>query len=278
MTGSTGFSPSRNLIVTGIPRAGTTLTSALIDGMENAVCINEPKWQSAWSREGAARSAYVQRIADDFAAVRAALLAGDSIDVRASGDGSAVTNFFDRSATGRKRKPLTVAPMSRPGLAPDFLLAMKHNAHYACVLDELAALPDFSVLAIVRNPVATLLSWRSLSVPVSKGRMPAAEPYWPEIAEAAQGAPGLLVVQARIIELLFQRFHMLREKIAILRLEDIIASPQALNDLLGRRQRQPVAITPSNLMDEASATEIGRLRSAVIAHCPTAAKYYPDLS
>jgi hypothetical protein len=270
-----GFRLTSNLIVTGIPRAGTTLTAALIDGMEDAVCLNEPKWQSTWSREETDRAAYVKRIVEDFARVRSILLAGGSVEIRASSDGVAVTNFFDQSAGGRKRKPLTFAPMSRAGLSPGFLLAMKHNAHYSCVLEELAATPGFCVLAIVRNPVATLLSWRSLDVPISKGRLPIAEPFWPEVAAAGRSTPDILLAQVRILELLFQRYTALSEKIAIIRLEDMIAKPDLLNTALGRKQRRPVTIEASRLSSSTPLKELKLLQDYVTAHCPTARHYYP---
>ncbi len=274
MTENAFFEPSTNLIVTGIPRAGTTLTSALIDAMEDAVCINEPIWQSRWSREERSRQRYVERIVADFAKVRAKLIEGGSVNVRASGDGTLVTNFFDQSAGGRKRKPLTTAPMSRPGLSQDFLLGMKHNAHYTCVLEELAATPGFSVLAAIRDPLATLVSWRSLSVPVSRGRLPAAEPFWPEIFDASRDTDDILVAQARILELFFRRYRALSDRIAIVRLEDIIADPRRLNRLLGRAQRNDVAIEPSRLASAAPDAERKLLGEYIKAYCPTAAEYY----
>ena len=39
---------ARDLIISGIPRGGTTLTTALIDSLPNAVCLNEPQWHSDW--------------------------------------------------------------------------------------------------------------------------------------------------------------------------------------------------------------------------------------
>jgi hypothetical protein len=262
----------QNLIVTGIPRGGTTLAAALIDALDDAVCINEPLWQSKWSREAASRQRYVERIVDDFARVRATLLAGGSVAVRASGDGEAVTNFFDRGQGPRRRKPLTTAPLSRPGLTPGFLLAMKHNAHYSCVLGDLAAVPGLSVLAIIRDPVAVLASWRSLNLPVSRGRLPAGEPFWPEIGEARRGTDDLLLVQARMVELFFRRYHELRDRIAIVRYEDIVGSPGLLARRFGRRPLRQVPVTP---VEPPVSAEITMLRDYVAAHCPTACRYYP---
>lgn len=48
----------RNLIVTGIPRSGTTFTAAFVDGLDDAVCLSEPDWQDARPREMNDRGEY----------------------------------------------------------------------------------------------------------------------------------------------------------------------------------------------------------------------------
>jgi hypothetical protein len=267
---------AKNLIVTGVPRAGTTLTAALLDSLSDTVCINEPKWQGKWSREAPDRASYVARLARDFADVRETLLAGGSVMARVRPDGEAVTNYFDETSDSRKRLEIQLAPMARPGLAPDFLLAMKHNAHYACVLPELARLEEFRVLSIIRDPVATLASWASIDLPVSKASMPAAEPFWPEIKSVRQATDDLLTAQARLLELIFARFHALRDRIAIVRLEDVIADPQLFSRLLGRDQVRPVNIAPSKIPSSLQEKDRARIREAVARHCPTASAYYPS--
>ncbi len=264
---------ARNLIVTGLPRAGTTLTAALLDGLADTVCINEPKWQSRWSREGGSRADYVERIVSDFARVRETLLDGGTLAARVRADGGPLTNYFDAA---RNRLPVGLATLSRASLPPDFLLAMKHNAHYACVLPDLAAQGDVAVLAIIRDPVATLASWRSLDLPVSKGRMPAAEPYWPELRGIIQSTDDLLVRQARMLELLFARFDALKQRIAIVKLEDVIADPLTFARLLGRAQKTEVPITPSRIASSLSNDERAQIETAVASHCPTALRYYPS--
>lgn len=261
-----------NLIVTGVPRAGTTLTAALLDGLDDTVCINEPVWQSRWSREGGSREDYVARIAADFARVRATLLSGGSVETRVKGGGGTLTNYFDPS---RKRLDVALEPFTRAGLSPGFLLAMKHNAHYACVLPELAAQQDTGVLAIIRDPVTTIASWRSVDLPVSKGRLPAAEPYWPEIRNIHLSADDLLVKQARILEALFARFDALSDRIAIVKLEDVIADPLTFSRLLGREQLRSAPIAPSSVGASLDPAERERIEKAVAHHCPTALKYYP---
>src|SRR4051812_38605685 len=40
-----------DVIVTGLPRSGATLTAALIDCLPNAVCFNSAYWQAAIAQE-----------------------------------------------------------------------------------------------------------------------------------------------------------------------------------------------------------------------------------
>jgi hypothetical protein len=265
---------AKNLIVTGVPRAGTSLASALLDGLVDAVSINEPKWQHLWSREENERSRYVERIAADFVRVRATLLAGGCVPVRVQPGGDAITNFFDDSPEGRKRLVIENAPMARPGLTSDFLLAMKHNAHYSCVLPELARLEGFAVLAIVRDPRAILASWRSLDLPVSRGRIPAAEPFWPEVRAARVSTDKLLTVQARLVELFFARFLALDKRITIVKLEDVIADPLLFSRLTGRAQVRLIKIEPSKIASLLEESERAKIKEAVIRHCPAASLYY----
>ena len=57
---------SANLIMTGVPRAGTTLATAIVDGHADCVALNEPKWQGLWSREMDDPAGYAERIFADF--------------------------------------------------------------------------------------------------------------------------------------------------------------------------------------------------------------------
>lgn len=262
---------ARNLIVTGLPRAGTTLIAALLDGLSDMVCINEPKWQSRWSREAVSRTAYVEALVADFGHVRKVLLSGGSLMERVTRDGGALTNYFDEQ---RNRIAVDLAPVIRAGLGEAFCLAMKHNAHYACVLPDLAERNDVAVLAIIRHPVATLASWRSVDLPVSRGRMPAAEPFWPELRDIHQSTDDLLAKQARILELIFARFAALNDRITIVKLEDILADPLAVARLLGREQLRAAPIRPSGVASYLDGEERIRIENAVAHHCPTALKYY----
>ena len=267
-----------NLIVTGIPRSGTTLVTALIDALEDAVGISEPVWQSRWSRDSSSAERYCDRLRDDFRRVRRTLAGGGVVLDRRREDGSALTSYYRRlpgDAVEPDRRPV---PFSRPGLSRGFLLAMKHNAHYSCVLPALVRTGAFSVLAVVRHPVPTLLSWRSLSLPISRGRLPAAERFWPEISRARERSRDLLRVQVEIYDLFCGRYLSLRPRLDLLRYEDLLERPDGVESLLARRRIRSVAISPRDWADGHEEAEVDRVRDYVRRFCPNAAALYPDVA
>src|SRR5690606_22245716 len=72
------------------------------------------------------------------------------------------------------------------------------------------------------HPVPTLLSWRSLDIPVSRGRLPSGERFWRKLSELVSGGHDLLQVQAGIYNLFCERYAKLEKKITILKYEDVV--------------------------------------------------------
>jgi hypothetical protein len=258
----------RDLIVTGIPRAGTTLTAALIDGLDDTVCLSEPSWQDAWPREFASADIYVQRLVDDFARVRAELLAGNPVVDRRGGDGSPVSDYFER--------PYQLIDFKRADLSDDFLLGMKHNAHYSCVLKQLVAQPAFNVIAIVRHPLDVIRSWQSVDIPIRQGRLPAAERFWPEIADIAQRTDDILLRQVLIYERFCERFLERRDVLTLLRYEDIVRDTGVVSRALGKAfvRLPPVEIRERPRPDTGNDATVRRYLKT---HGANARALYPDI-
>ncbi|HET8942007.1 MAG TPA: sulfotransferase [Rudaea sp.] len=266
----------RNLFVTGIPRSGTTLVAALIDSLDDAVCLSEPEWQDAWPREMTDPAAYAQRLCADFDRVRNVLRSGASVTDRRKPDGAAISDYFPREAGNRTQVSKPVV-FRRDSLSAEFLLGMKQNAHFTCILDRLVERDDFAVLAIVRNPVATLSSWRSLDLPISQGRLPAAERFWPQVADVARTVDDILLRQVLIYGLFCARYHALREKLTILRHEDIVANPTLICDFSGRTFVREVALQPGKAARSSDAALHQRICECIRVHCPVVFEFYPEL-
>lgn len=205
----------RDIILTGIPRAGTTLAASLLDAEKNTVCLNEPEWQHPHPVLDAA--GFAQAVKEDFADVRKKFLRGEAVPDRRANDGSAVTNYYD----GGMKNTFVMHPLVRNNLPADFTLAIKHNGPYLAVLPELIALGCFDIRAVIRHPLPILRSWQRLDVPVSRGEMPNAIAYWPEMKVLTASNIPLLEKQALMLELMFARIAKYQAELTLIRYEEI---------------------------------------------------------
>jgi hypothetical protein len=280
-------------LITGIPRSGTTLLAALIDSMEDSVCLNEPLWQQDLAKTSSNADEFVHKLVSDCSQLRAKLHGGESLpDLRRS-DGLPVTNYLN------DRGEVIVRPalFSRSGLSADFTLAVKHNGLYLGALPQLIASGKFKIIALIRHPLEVLASWRASSLPVSRGELPAATYFWPEMAALmrkpmdmpAQGAARsggvwgegpqhknhILDKQLHLLELLYRRIHEHEKHITLLRYEELVAHPSQLEKLFGRPLGQhhfsisKQAIKPLDIPLEL-------LRKKIKDIAPFARYYYPE--
>lgn len=211
----------RDLILTGVPRSGTTLCCDLLGRAGDTMALVEPMPVHALPLDHAEA---VGSIRGFFRDSRDSLLrAGEAIGQQVGGRGP--DNFFDdqRDARGlRVRKVgLGAVRVDKP-LSPCFTLVVKHNAAFAALLPTLAE--SFECLALVRNPLAVLASWNSVDLPVARGRLPAGERLEPALATALDAQPDLLTRQLLLLDWLFARFARVLPRARILRYEDVVGS------------------------------------------------------
>lgn len=218
-----------DVIITGIPRSGTSLAAALLDQAPNAFCLSEPREHFALVETAADAVAFTDHLCLDFDRLRETLLSGGEVMDRRDADGSAVTNYFTGSPSDVDRKSTySIRAVARKGLRPDFILGIKHNAPFTAVLPEIARRDRFRIITIIRDPLSVIRSWRSLPLPVGQGRLPAGEKFWPELAALTLGPLDVLEKQIRLCELLLQRFTSQGERCVTLRYEDILDEPSIL--------------------------------------------------
>jgi hypothetical protein len=218
-----------DLIITGAPRSGTSLAASIIDQAPGCLCLSEPESHVQLMQNAISAAEFVAKIGQDFDTVRRSILAGGSVLDRRDTDGAPITNYFTNPGRDGQREALyTIRPITRPRLPADFVLGMKHVALYGAVLPELVQAGRYRLIALVRDPVALLLSWRSLNLPISRGRLPAGERFWPELRSLGEAELELTEKQIRICDLLFGRFLGWAGRVAILRYEHLVADPAIL--------------------------------------------------
>lgn len=275
----------RDLIITGIPRAGTSLAAAIIDTAEDTLCLSEPD-QARLEQAASDADAFVRGVAEMFRGLRQDILGGVPVMDRREPSGAALTNYFAGVGEGSRARVGEVRGLVRPGLTPNFLLGVKHNLPYIAALPALVRSGRFRLLAVVRDPVAVVMSWRSLDLPVSHGRFPALARFWPEMARLTTADVDLAEKQIRMHDLMCRRFAECSQRIAIVRYETIIRDPERLLAAAGVRAgrqrlanarliRATTSASPGD--DEVAANLAERVRRLVASGQLTGiSRYYPE--
>jgi hypothetical protein len=210
----------RNVLITGLPRGGTTLACELLNDVPDTIALDEPM------RPMAIRDVDSSGICDAVATfceeTRGSLLR----------DGRAITKHVEGRVFGGKvseatglqprEKLATREPISfdKP-LSPDFVLALKHPALFTAYIDALTR--RFPVFAVVRHPLAVLASWQTVPFPVRQGHLPVAERFDSLLEEQLAAIPERLDRQVALLDWMFGRYERLPEG-RVLRYEDIVAS------------------------------------------------------
>lgn len=213
----------RDVILTGIPRSGTTLACWLLNQVSDVVALVEPWiggrfWLGRWNPEHACRS--LRRF---FEGVRRQVIRR-RLAPTCHINGHIPTNTVEERRADRPRRPIARLGRVRieKPLSPSFWLIVKHPAPFTALLDQLAH--HFPTYAIVRHPLAVLASWNSVSLPVSEGRVPAAEWLDPSLRRALSRLQDRWDRQVYLLGWFFETYRRVLPSEAILRYEDIVAS------------------------------------------------------
>lgn len=219
------------LLLTGLPRAGTTLSCNILNSHANALALMEPMTLSSFEPVKGRRAA-IDLIQQFAAAIREQALTQGEVISRQK-DGAIPENpvSYEISGSGLRQ------PETTPGLIsvsdqiqnPDFTLLIKHNALFTALLPELHE--AFPMYAIVRNPLSVLASWNSVALPVNEGHIPAGEMYSPELKDLLADTPGRIERQLHILEWFCQSFARDLPN-RILRYEDFVADPTVIGRTL----------------------------------------------
>ena len=212
-----------DVVLTGLPRSGSTLTCHLLNHCADTVALHEPMPMGQFTREHRGGD-LVNRIVAFYQDCRNSLLtrgSAPSVGI----DGQVPDNMFGalrgQDDLRRNLAVLDEVSFDKP-LSPDFVLAIKHNAGFTALLEPLMErLPCYG---IVRHPLAVLCSWNSVDLPVQQGRIPVAERIHPELRAELDALPTRADRQLRLVEWFFERMLRLLPRASILRYEDLIAT------------------------------------------------------
>lgn len=215
------MSAKRNVLITGIPRSGTTLVCSLLNKVPDVVALHEPMdvWDFAKCRDAASLASVIENFCGESR--RSLREQGFAISKHVGGqirDNSAVDQ-----AGGRVRKTEHGKIFIEKQLSENFTLAIKHPLAFTALLRPLSS--HFECFAVIRNPLATLASWNSLDwLKVKKGHAPIAEKLDADLAGKLANESDAIERQIRIVEWSYLRYRELLKPEVVLKYEDLIAT------------------------------------------------------
>jgi hypothetical protein len=223
------------LLLTGLPRGGTTLACELLNEVADVYALDEPlDVQSLVQRatlgkasEGAPRR-WAELIASGIREF--ALTQRRSIGER----GVALTKHVDGYVRGAKVTDTRGADGFRVRLvergtvqvprpcSPDFTLAIKHPVLFTALLEDLQR--HFPVFAVVRNPLSVLASWDTITMALREGKPKLLDVLAPGIARELAETGDVLERRVRLLLWFFEAYATLLPPERVLRYEDIVSS------------------------------------------------------
>ena len=174
-----------DVILTGVPRSGTTLVCALLNRVPSVVALHEPMPLPEWALR-MTREMVIDEIDHFFVKARNSLMhtgMAPSRQVDAQVPSNPFSDQKDESGVRHAHGTLGVLALAPDTvLSPDFVLVVKHTAGFAVLLEQLSR--KHPCFAVIREPIATLASWATIDAPIRNGRTPAAERLDPCLAAA----------------------------------------------------------------------------------------------
>ncbi len=211
-------------LITGVPRSGTSLTLKLLSESPNSICLSEPSWLRTLRFEGHTAEQFSDALSVKITAVLAQVKAGNPIEVTVAKGSKNIPDNYYRKVNG---KVLNVkqTDLVHYEYKSDMNLFVKSNTLFTACLKQLLYCPQWQVSCVIRNPLYVLLSWQSLNIPVSKGKIKIGELYSSHVRKISQ-IDDLLDRQIAILNWFFDCYK--KCQVSAIKYEDLVASPQTL--------------------------------------------------
>ncbi len=272
-----------NILITGLPRSGTTLTCELLGSLPDTVALDEPldrnylMGTSPQPRNGLARvlsrlgrsrvgingptepvgpvspDDVCRRVEQFVSGTRHSALTRGVVRTK-SVNGEVIGRKVsdERDESGMRVRLVTIGEIEvHKPLTPDFVLAIKQCGGFTAVIDALVT--RFPVYALIRNPLSILSSWQSVPMPIRDGHIPLAERLNPALARELDGILDPTDRQFYLLDWFFGTFARVLPRASIVSYEDIVAS--------GGRALQ--ALSPRAAQLEAQLGDRNRGRKAI---------------
>jgi hypothetical protein len=249
----------RDIILTGLPRSGTTLTCHLLNQLPDTLALHEPM-NVDFPRE-ATHEEVCDEVGRFFRDTRSRALSSRTVQTKHIEGRLPVNPISDHYAAEGLRPALATRGEVRidKDLGADFLLVIKHPAAFTALLETL--LGRYPCYAVMRNPLSVLVSWNTIAVPVQQGHAPAAERLDAELTRALAGIEDRIGRQLHLLSWFYEKYDRLLPRESILRYEDTVAtggvSLSAITPLAARLTESLESKNANKVYDDALMRTLG---------------------
>ena len=207
-------------LLTGIPRSGTTLCCKLLNLRTDSIALHEPIEPKNIDGSITSEQALI-KMAAEFVKFKQAIVTGNPFPHGDKGglqiDNPVGTQSKDGVRQVVAQRGLVQLP---PRSADSFTLVIKQNAMFTALLPQLSS--RFDTVCIVRNPIEVLLSWKTVDLPVNRGRIPAGERFDETLKTSLDAQSSVTLRQIKIYQWFIEKF--VASGLPVIRYEDVIAS------------------------------------------------------
>jgi hypothetical protein len=214
---------NNNIVLTGIPRAGTTLTCHLLNKLPDTVALHEPiEFREILKFKN--HQEISDYVAGVFEEMRTSIY-NQKTALSRQVKGQIPDNNFgeDREkASGLRKNLVSIGKVDiEKNLSYDFLLVIKEPGIFTAILENLSE--HFLAYAVIRNPLSVLASWNTVPFHVTKGRTPVAR-LDITLAQGLAKLKDTIDRQIYILSWFYDKYKTCLPEPSILRYEDVIAS------------------------------------------------------
>lgn len=270
-----------DVIVTGLPRAGSATVSALIDSLPDAVTFNLPVAPMRVADKPLEILPYCKWLVGDYLWTRRTLLNMEPVaDFRAADGKPLLDGLFDPR---RKVKDSTDEPdlvyFTKANLSNDFTLSMRHHTLFTSILPTLVKFSHFKIIATIRHPLDVLASWKGLPQPMITTSNPnGIARFWPEALALMETNASEVEKAVQLYDAFIGRYHELRDHITIVRYEDVVEDPAIIPKMFGAKEISATILELIEKSPQARITaETKIIRDAFKKYGVYTKLYYPDI-
>jgi Sulfotransferase domain len=216
-----------NVVLTGLPRSGTTLACRLLNSLPDTVALHEPISPGRFlGAEG--EQAVLESVEKYFRRMRR-MIRREGVAVSKNVGGKVPDNAYEQTKSEHGLRSHTGGKGNKKGkviidkeLKKDFLLVVKQPALFSSLLSVLVG--RFSCYAIVRNPLSVLASWNSVDHKVREGHSRGAELYDEALRSELASTDDRISRQMILLSWWYERFYTTLAKDHIIRYEELVNS------------------------------------------------------